>query len=481
MATITGALSNIVRTEIPEGIRELRVKLDPVWEDIIVTSQGVKRDNISEGWKFLQSWCKSVSGAYQFEPQTVLTGSSLAFEETGVTGVFPAPTGFPRRAESTAPGFFQTQVELKEARGNLFVPLKWLQIDEFDSSVGSAVRKLIQGVARKVALAHAISFYTSDADKFTVISRMPASGAAAEHTVTIDNSVTDNSKANGRINMLHPGLLVDWYSSDFVTKRTTNNPWIITHVDYITNAFTMKETVAADANVAITAGDILTLRSTTSYAGSTYNQPSGLNSWMKNTGTISTINIDTAVHPEFKSYLPTAISGPLTEKVLTKHLGTFMERLGTMCELDTIITPAGVVHSYLENEDNLARYERNGRRLSIKGGWSDIDYAYHGKAFRWAISNFVEQKAAYVIKLGENNIKEYVPPTLAGTGSESGFPNEVRFVAQLGGAKGIFLHERLSTADVGDTLEAPFYRICELAPEQPQGVKLTGLDESIGN
>lgn len=465
MGSAVSALASVVKEEIAPGIREQRIKLDPVWEDIIVSSTGVTRDGIGRDWKFIQAFESGDSGAYEFTPAATLAGANLAFDNPTV-GQFGTPVGFPGRTESTNPAFFQKTVTLKEARGNLFVPLKWMQIDQFDSSVGSAVKVLIRGAARKAARAHAIAYFTSDATNFKLVTSLAASAAAVTHTIVIDNA--DATKASGRINMIHNGMTVDIYTT---TVKQNTVAWVVTNVDWLHNTFTIKS-IDATESTAIDAEDYLVLRN------SRGNQPSGINTWTTDTGTVFGIPFGT--HKEFTSLLVTE-TGPATDKMLNKHIGTFFDRLGTLLELDTLISSAGVVHKYLENEDNLATYERNGRRLEVKPGWAGIDYSYDSMPFRWAISQFVEPQTIFACKM-KNNIREYVPPPVSGGGKNSEFGNEIVFVGPLGGSTSIFMHDRIqSTGSVGDQYEAPYYRQCEVAPEQMQGVKISGLDESYTN
>jgi hypothetical protein len=158
-----------------------------------------------------------------------------------------------------------------------------------------------------------------------------------------------------------------------------------------------------------------------------------------------------------------------------------------MVQLDTILTSAGVVHAYMENEDNIMTIERNGRLLDVKAGWANISFSYHGMPFRWAIDPFIESKKLYVIKLGESNIKEYLPPKLPGAGHGGEF-GDVEFAGPVGGASGIWLHERIATAGtltpystvaaIGDNLEAPYWHIREVSPEYMQSIKYGDYDES---
>lgn len=495
MANLTDALDYILKEELATGIRETRIKLDPIWEDIIVSSFGVQSGGLGRNWLYKRPYTRGLAGSYQFEASSVLEGPSLAYDDAGHAAILAAGNGFPTKFESTVPSFYDVEVKLKEARGNLHVPIKWMQLDRFDASVGSAVGQLFKMAAFKAALKHAMAMYTSNYSQFPVVTQLQVSTSGTVGTngwdasndthaiITIDNSSA--SAPNGRIQMIHEGDTFDHYKSDNTKKNTTTH-LIASRVDYLSNSFRLTPITTATGAVAATfedateANDFLSPRSNVA-AGAIGNQTAGFNSWMVASGNIQPFTVNgsamaLADNPEWGSLVVSNVGGPLTERVLTRYIGRFLERVGTMCDLDTIITPAGVVHAYLENEDNLSSYERNGRRLEVKGGWSSVDYAYQGKGFRWAISTFIEPKAAYVIKL-KNNIRELVPPSLPGTGSHPDFSNEFKFIAPLGGFKGAFMFENMAPQDL---LQAPYYRICEVFPEnQPQGIILRGLDETI--
>lgn len=475
MATPQSALSNVIKEELAPGIRTARIKEDPVWARIQSSSMGVTREGLGRDWKFIQSFVAGGDfGAYEFSTAAVLAGGTLGFEEAGVVGQFGAGNGFPTRTESTNPAFFQKTITLKEARGNMFIPLKWLQIDEFDSSLGSAVKILMDGAARKAARVHAAAFWTTDATSFVLVDNIPSTADAGTYTFTINNA--SSTAPHGRIQMIHIGQVVDIYNS-LHSKLNAGSGFVVTAVDYLNNKFTIKELVAGDTDPDTNSANVpmyLVLRN------SRGNQTSGIHSWMKTaTGTI--FGIDIAVHPEFGSQIITE-TGPATEKMLDKYVGTFFDRIGTMCSLDTIVSSAGVVHAYRENEDNLSTYERNGRRLEIKAGMAEIDYSYNGHPFEWLISTYCGAGRIYGLKLGGGNIKEYVPPQVKGGGKNSTFGNEIVFLGPLGGSTSIFLNElAATTAAPTDQFQAPYYRQCEVAPEQVQGIIISGLDEVYAN
>lgn len=479
--SVTSALSNILRVEISRGIREARAKLDPVWEDLISTSFGVKRDEMGQSWNFKTAFVTGSAGAFEF--MGAPTGPDLAYPSGDLVdaGVLGTPIGFPSRQESTVPGFFQKTVQLVEGRGNVFVPIKWYTLDRADGAVGSAVKAVVTGIANKVARSYALAFYTSDATNFKVVYDLAASGSAATHTIVIDNA--DSSLATGRIQQLEPGTVVDIYTAGvLVNLGGEGDGWVVTKVDYLAQTFVIA--TMGGTNRPILAADYLTLRGSGRNGAATAKQCAGLNTWIVNTGTV--FGIDTALYPIFRSLIETQ-TGPLTERYLRNRIGAFIDRLGTVVDLDTILTPAGVVHAYMENEDNIMTIERNGRLLDMNHGWADIKFSYHGKPFRWAISTFIQPQSLYVTKFADNNIKEYLPPATPSMGSDAQF-GDVEFAGPAGGLNGIWAHEQLTTAvnatpyasasSIADNLQAPFWRLAELCPEQMQSIKTTGFDES---
>lgn len=500
MADLTAALSAVVKEELGPGIHRAQLEIDPVWQDVFKSRMGVTREGLGRDWKFLKTFVTGMGGAYEFVSHDTLEGADLDFDHTNVK-IFGEPNTWPGRSTSTAPAFYQKTVYLKEARGNFFTPLKWMQIDTFDSSIGSAVAELIKGTAKKVALQHALSFYGPTNTSYdggvstpnykavvlTDISEcVTASNGAGTNDIWTVTFTGDSSEITGRINQIFVGQMFNVYDTSNNKEAGT---WVVTVVDPMgtpgtdRGKFIMQDTSVTGLSTATAADGAYLVP-----INSNGNQPSGLNSWTKNSGSVYGISLTT--RPWFKSLIQSASGGSgtavLTETDLNKWYGTFHERYMGMCSLDSIVTSAGVIHSFLENADNNARFERNGKRLNLTTGWSGVSYGYEGKDFQWHMSNFVEPQTLFMLKTGEGNIKEYLPPRTPGVGSRSDFENEIQFVAQLGGSKSIYLHERVvnaaasgnTSAPIGDQLEAPFFRFCELAPDQVQGVKITDLTES---
>lgn len=502
MATLSAALSLTIKEDLGPQIYDAQLDMDPVWQNVIKTRIGVERAGLSRNWCFNKIFVTGMSGAYEFVSNAVMQGAALTINSDNVN-VFGAPNTFPNRSESTAPSFYEKTIYLKEARGNFFTPLKWMQLDSWTSAIASAVKELIKSSARKAAWQHALAFYSPVNDPYgtghtstdgtdykwirlvdtseCVANTVPSSPAAdIDPPVSIKITFTgDVAQIIGRINQVQIGQVVDIYAANG-TKLTDTCGWVVSHVDVIGTPGTdrgvfwlipMDGTDQID-KTAVTDGSWIAPRNS---AG---NQPSGLNSWIKTSGTV--FGIDLAKQHWLKSMI-TAINGPVTEAELTKQYGTFHERYGTLCNLDSIIASAGVIHAMLENSDNNVRFERNGKKLNLAMGYSGISYGYEGKDFSWHISSFVEPETLFMLKLGDGNIKEYLPPTTPGTGRQGEFENEIQFVAQLGGSKSIYLHDRVVSgvyASVGDQMEAPYFRFTELCPDQVQAIKLTGCTES---
>jgi hypothetical protein len=236
------------------------------------------------------------------------------------------------------------------------------------------------------------------------------------------------------------------------------------------------ETIANDSDSGWVDGlsdnDILIPRDCTD--GTSWLGPSGLEDWMVSSGTLYGMN--TNKYPQLRSEIK-AVSAPLTETILNQYIGSTMENLRGLVNLDTIITTGGVVRQYLDGHSDLGVFQRQGTSLNIQGGWADIGYTYGGKKFKWLISPYCAPGNLYCLETGNGNIRRYHPPKIPQTGSNNAFDGECQFYAQLAGSNSIFKPAHNTSGYTTDFVEAPFFDFKEIAPERPQGVKLTSLTE----
>jgi len=105
-----------------------------------------------------------------------------------------------------------------------------------------------------------------------------------------------------------------------------------------------------------------------------------------------------------------------------------------------------------------------------------VSFSFNGKDMRWLISNLVLPGYLYGLKLRGGNIKRYTPPKLGAGDSRIG--NEVEFLADVGGGKGIFKIAHASDGSSMAMLEAPFWQYRLIAPVDVRSICLTGLTEA---
>jgi hypothetical protein len=86
----------------------------------------------------------------------------------------------------------------------------------------------------------------------------------------------------------------------------------------------------------------------------------------------------------------------------------------------------------------------------------------------------------YGIKLGEGNIRKYMPPRLGG--SDSQVATDVEFYAPTVGFNGIFMPVQKATSATGpvanaDMVQAPFWMYTLTCPMDVRSIKFTNLTE----
>jgi hypothetical protein len=236
--------------------------------------------------------------------------------------------------------------------------------------------------------------------------------------------------------------------------------------------------------------DYIVQKDCSQYVTATRPMPTwGIEDWMKTSGyilggTSGSEALDVDTYSQFRS-LVQDVSGPLTDDVLNKYVGNYLDSYPGL-NLDTIITTNGVTQKYLQQfglYNNRNFYDKQGKSLNAKGGWSEVAYEFNGRMLRWIVDPMCAAGRLYCAKFQGGNIKRYQPPTISGSGPSSisgagaGTDGEVQFLAPLGGHTGVFMLGRTSGGAVMDVLEAPFHQYNMIAPIDPRGIKLTGLTE----
>jgi len=465
MATVTGAIQKMIRQDIQPGIDDALVELSPLFGEIYNSNMGVVRDHIGQDWKVIKTLVTSLAG--NFKAIGAVGGDNVVSTSTPFT-VHSAPATFPGVEGFVSPGYVQKVFTLQEMLGTLMIPQEFLRADRLTASLGSAVAMTIKQSARMIALMKSNFFFTPDQTNKTLGagdgSTAVTSGGTSDTTATFVLSSTS------RIRNLLPGVRVDLYSANGSTKRNST-ALVVYSVDPETKAVRFD---FGDGSTTFTSqvlnSDIIVL------ADSKGNGPAGLESWIKASGTLYT-NLALATYPQFKSKI-TNVAGSLTDDVLRKHLAGFIQSHGAEFTPDTLLTTEGVLNDYVDNFDADRRWAVQGQAQKVVGGFDNgIKFLLNGKAFNFKTGEQVPGGYLYALKMGQQNIKRYMPPKLPGSDSRSEFGN-IEFVAGLGGGNDIWKHAHYNSLTT-KYVEAPFVCIEEIVPDCIPALKLYGLTEDL--
>ncbi len=527
MTQAIAALDNLVREELPMMIDEAGPIIAPVFDKIKRTAFGVKsQTGLGRGYKVIHLYETGVAGLIE-------SGDPLGPEMTTIVGnqaqllaqgdASAGLTIFPTAAESPHMGDIKRELILHKVVGNFSIPAAWKQADLLNAAQIKKVARDMKAVAKLKAIYEASSFFshsvTNEAGfQSQVLSRISAiaeSSVAAE----ADYMVVTINETYGRISNFRQGMRLDLVTdtsgvlqngtagatpttAGLEVKNYTHTTvkyvhLIVSSVDYLGKKITLRPVNSdtgglpdydnSDSGDCFTvmpiADDWIVMSKSTRYNSGSRPQFSwGLNDWIKSSGYIlggaaSGAALDLAQYPQFKSQVKD-VSGPLTDDVINGYIGGYLDAYPGET-LDTIITTQGVQLKWLQQPglyNNRQNYERTGKALSFKGGWSQIAYEFGGRSYEWIMSPMCLSNTLYALKFGGENIQRFSPPRLGGM--EASMGQEIEFLAPLGGLSGVFMVAHAASGAPQELLEAPFWYYCLIAPRDPRAVKLTGLTES---
>jgi hypothetical protein len=520
MAQAIDSLDNLVREELPMIIHEMGPAICPVFDKIKRTAFGVKsQEGLGRGYNVIHLYETGVAGLIESaDPlgpgMTTISGgmSQLLAEGTASTNL----SIFPSAKEVPHTGDIKRTLPLHKVVGNFSIPAAWKQADLLNAAQIKKVARDMKAVAKLKAIYEGSSFFSHTVTNASgyesqVLGRISAIAENSSWTDYIDITIDEqygrisNFRKGMRLDIVadSSGTLQDGVATDGTDVRnyehTTANyvHLIIASVDFLGKKITLRPVDSVDGGlpnygssssgdvfaVAAAADDWITFARTTRYTSAARPQFSwGLNSWIKSSGTIlggasAAAALDLSLYPQFKSQVK-AINGPLTDNVINGYIGGYLDAYPGE-SLDTIITTQGVQLKWLEQPglyNNRQNYERTGKSLSVKGGWSQISYEFGGRVYEWVMSPMCLSKTLYALKFQGDNIKRYSPPKLGGT--EASMGQEIEFLAPLGGHSGVFKIAHDSSGAPMELLESPFWYYCLIAPVDPRGVKLTNLAEA---
>lgn len=528
MAQAIASLDNLVREELPQIIHEMGPVIAPVFDKIKRTAFGVKsQTGLGRGYKVIHLYETGVAGLIESGDPLGPDMTTFAGNQAQLLAQGALSSGlsiFPSAVEVPHTGDIKRELTLHKVVGNFSIPAAWKQADLLNAAQIKKVARDMKAVAKLKAIYEASSFFsdsvTADSGnvsqvlgRITSIAEADFTGGRSGYEDYVDIVINET---HGRISNFRQGMRIDIVADSSGTLQDgvavdgtdvrnythTDQDYvhlIVNHVDFLGKKITLRPINSVDgdtpnygsgtsddlfqAGQAGAANDWLVFAKTTRYVAATRPQFSwGLNDWIKSSGTImggasGAAALDLTVFPQFKSQVKD-VSGPLTDNVINGYIGGYLDAYPGET-LDTIITTQGVQLKWLEQPglyNNRQNYERTGKGLSFKGGWSQISYEFGGRTYEWIMSPMCLSNTLWALKFGGDNIRRYSPPRLGGM--EASMGQEIEFLAPLGGHAGVFMVAHSSGGAPQDLLEAPFWYYNLIAPVDPRGVKLTGLAEA---
>ena len=522
MAQAIDVLNDTVREELPQMFVDIEPEVAPMFAKIKRTSMGVKsQDGLGKGFNVIHMYETGTAGLFESgDPlgpgMTSISGNQaqILAEGTAATNlsIFPSATEVPHTGE------VKRTLTLNKVVGNYSIPAAWKTLDALNAAQLKKVQRDMKAVAKAKTLYEATSFFSHEVTNSAgfVNQVLGQISAIAEHSTWGDYIVITIDEEKGRIANFakgqrldivadSSGTLQDGVATDGTDVRNYTHTGavychlIVVDVDYLGKKITLRpinSTTGAlpnygsgssgdvfQAGYAAAADDWLVYARTTRYVTASRPQFSwGLNNWMKSTGTIlggaaAASGLDVDLYTMLKSQVK-AVNASLTDDIINGYIGGYLDAYPGE-SLDTIITTQGVQQQWLKQPgtyNGRQNYDRTGKALSFKGGWSSISYEFGGRVFEWNISPMCLSKTLYANKWQGNNILRYGPPRIGGADASMG--PELEFLAPLGGHTGVFMVARSSTGAPQDLLECPFWYYELIAPVDPRGIKLTGLTEA---
>lgn len=511
MAIVTGSLFDQHRDRIEEIINKnidtMMPALDPVWRDTIVTNQGVgKASELGRDMKIIKLFRSGVltgvlESAYP-KDDFVLYGDKTTdltdiMYKQDVTKTWPDPM------DGIKGRLFRMAIPMRAMLSNLQMSLGELQAEATPAFIGDVVAPYLKGFAQNLAHTLCLYWYVSQNETYKVATiASPSAAGSGPYTLQFQPKELTCDR-------FYRGQRLDIYSPDGTTRRNESNgnrlSVYVSQIDELNNIVTLVS--PADAFGSVQADDILMFPNSKKQGGSpAFTGIAGVNSWMKfgdKTGGQQDLNrdvllgqesiegdrIDVDEHPEFKSFLKNNV-GVLTEHKLRQYLRRFHSAKGKYGQtIDCLIASDGVWLAYEAQKIGQYQLDRTGRLSSLtsEGSQEGFSFTFEGKTYKGYTSNYVENETVYGIKKGGSNWKRYVPPDPKGVTrfqqAESFIPFSFVMPALTGGSSPKWpitlagSSPAGSTAMITEAVQMPGMLRMQLVPDQPTGLKLTGVTE----
>ena len=524
----TGALfdkhSDRIEEVINKNIEVFLPSLDPIWRDTVVTQQGVApADAIGRDMKILKVYMGSMAGVLEqgkprddiglYGDATSNIGSKLYLQNLNQT--WPDPLEGPNAAP------YRLGIPMRSMMSNIMFTLGELQAEAMPAFIGEVVAPKLEGFAKNIAHTMCNYWYLNQNDSYrlgTIATIVDGNDGASIDSATtkIKISITENT-----YDRFYVGQTVDIVvgstegdfrrndtGADGAQTRATRIKCFVSAVDELAGFVFIESSGTAfhsggSAATTTVVGDFITYANHADVTGDDAANMAptgiaGMNSWIKSGDTSSnntkfllgderdTANqIDLSVHPEFKSFTKSSV-GVLTEHKLRQYLRRFHAAKNKYGQyIDCLIASDGAWLAYEATKIGREILDRTGRlsSLSAEGSEEGFNFAFDGRSYIGYTSTYVEDGSMYGVRKGGNNWKRYVPPTPAGYSTfdrgEAFIPFNFIAGALTGtGTNKLPIYDSSASGNrsmVTEGVQMPGLLRMQLVPDQPAGMKLTGL------
>lgn len=483
------AMGNAFEERLVPGIKDVSIRNDPIFANIIDTSANVVKSNINDDLRIWYSYCGSLAGGIQY---STMSNPDMIFGATERVNIIDNLPSYPGLRDSVLPQTGRYSIGLSSLKGNLYIPMGAMSANRLPGAMDDRPAMFMKKNIEYMAHVQACAWYADANGQLAQIAAtadMTVGAVAADNTVTMTASAGKPVIKSGRVRRLKTGLHVDCYKSDYSAKLNANSFCVVMgSIDYqnLANAIKLYFDNGDDADTfrleANTTGNVqLVLRD--SLASATTGQsklPCGYQSWTINSGTLFGYHGDTTITniPELMSVSATGV-GDLSEMVLNQYIALYQE--GVDGDMDSLFTSAGVVLNLLDAPvtNNWNAYQRQGEPQKLRMGWDGIDYAYDGRKYTIYQSPFITKGHLAGLKVSGGNLRRHYPPKIPGTGTNAGFDGAVQWIGNM-----FYNSIWMPTLDgnrVTEGMQAPYKLDLQMSAEDPRGMLLTGCtDDSIG-
>lgn len=533
----TGSLfdkqSSRIQEILNKNIEVFLPALDPAWRDTFVTNQGVgPASMIGRDLKILKIYMGSMAGVLDMADNRdnfVLYGDKTVSDIGAKLQQQSNTNTWPDATDGVMAKPFRLGVGMKAMVSNLYMSLGEMTAEATPAFIGEVIGPKLEGHARLIAHTLCNYWYLAENNAYQIGSITFTTGTAffstdflssATPTFTVAGTSATQTGVTAikffanekNIDRYALGMRVDVFDASATQIRkndsqstaaaqgptTRVSAWVAAVdevTNYVTIAFGSGISITSGANHFVYFANARTLNNGSSTTGTGYGF-AGINSWLRSGASGSADNsqyllgndrdtgnqIDVNVHPEFRSYMKSSV-GTLTEHKMRQYLRGFhraKEKYGQY--IDCLIASDGVWLNYESQKIGQYMLDRTSRLSSLQneGSQEGFKFSFDGRTYTGYTSNYIEDGTVYGIRKGGSNWKKYVPPSPKGTQkfdkAESFIPFE--FVGpSLGYADVKVPIQRVSgnSTLVTEGMQMPGMLRMQLVPDQPAGLKLTGV------